>query len=153
MFSKKSKKEKNTGGKTTKSIESESESSTRKAEEITQETQKRKNVEGESESSLKETTQKASKKQKTSSIVPTQQSERIAKQVSDLATRNLLICSDYDSSYGLKDLPSSASKFTEEDVEALKATFQPASNEEDVIPDLEGRNYAVLINSLVDLYL
>ncbi|CAG8840960.1 4307_t:CDS:2, partial [Gigaspora margarita] len=41
------------------------------------------------------------------------------------------------SSYGLKDLPSSASKFTKEDVEALNATFKSASNESEVIPDVE----------------
>ncbi|CAG8480498.1 24581_t:CDS:2 [Dentiscutata erythropus] len=42
------------------------------------------------------------------------------------------------SSYDLKDLPSSASKFAEEDVEALNATFKSASNESEVIPDVEG---------------
>ncbi|KAF0412270.1 hypothetical protein F8M41_007947 [Gigaspora margarita] len=44
------------------------------------------------------------------------------------------------SSYGLKDLPSSASKFTKEDVEALNATFKSAFNESEIIPDVEAMN-------------
>ena len=51
------------------------------------------------------------------------------------------------SSYDLKDLPCSASKFTEENIGALNATFVPASNENEVIPAVEGKNYVVLIIS------
>ncbi|CAG8751515.1 10883_t:CDS:2, partial [Funneliformis caledonium] len=105
--------------------------------------QKRKNVE--SESIPQETSRKASKKQKTVAE-PTRYSERIARQDSELAgaTRDIRISSGSDSgsrsSYDLKDLPSSASRFTEDDLVALNATFIPASNENEVIPDVEAIN-------------
>jgi len=96
----------------------------------------------------KETTQKGTKKQKTSeSSASTRHSERIASQDSDLtrSTKKLKINYDYDSGsrsdYSLKDVPSQASKFTEEDIEAFNATFKPTSDENNFIPDVEGKNY------------
>ncbi|CAG8637710.1 8504_t:CDS:2, partial [Paraglomus occultum] len=44
-------------------------------------------------------------------------------------------------SYGLKDLPSSASKFVKEDMDALNATFIPATDENDVIPNVRATNF------------
>ncbi|CAG8628887.1 5305_t:CDS:2 [Paraglomus occultum] len=69
------------------------------------------------------------------------QPKRLAREDSVLAgaTSNFRLSSGSSSrsSYGLKDLPSSASKFTFEDIEALNATFKSASNENEVIPDVE----------------
>ncbi|CAG8747143.1 1907_t:CDS:1, partial [Acaulospora colombiana] len=72
---------------------------------------------------------------------PKRKSIRIARQESLTgATSSLRISSGSSSSarssYGLKDLPSSASKFALEDVEALNATFKSASNQNEVIPDV-----------------
>ncbi|CAG8514977.1 12290_t:CDS:2 [Acaulospora colombiana] len=83
-----------------------------------------------------------------SSPAPKRKSIRIARQESLAgATSNLRICSGSNSSarssYDLKDLPSSASKFALEDVEALNATFESTSNENDVIPEVESENYIV----------
>ena len=115
--------------------------------------QKRKTDEGESGYTPKETTQKASKKQKIvenasqSSSAPTRYSERIANQDSDLtrSTKKLKISYDSDSSsrsdYSLKDVPSRASSFREEDRKAFNATFKPTSDENNFIPDVEGKNY------------
>ncbi len=96
----------------------------------------------------KETTQKGTKKQKTSeSSASTRHSERIANQDSDLtrSTKKLKISYDSDSSsrsdYSLKDVPSRASNFTEEDIMAFNATFKPTSDENNFIPDVEGKNY------------
>ncbi|RGB23470.1 hypothetical protein C1646_728455 [Rhizophagus diaphanus] len=104
--------------------------------------QKRKTVD-ESEYTPKETTQKDSKKQKTEEEISQssiRRSERVARQVSDLSrvAGNLRI--DSDSDYGLKDLPSRASKFTEEDIGAFNATFVPASDGDDLIPEVEVTN-------------
>ncbi|CAG8590046.1 9738_t:CDS:2, partial [Funneliformis caledonium] len=41
------------------------------------------------------------------------------------------------SSYDLKDLPSDASNFTEEDIVALNATFKPADEDEIIMPYVE----------------
>src|SRR5437016_2970734 len=94
----------------------------------------------------KETTQKGTKKQKTSeSSASTRHSERIASQDSDLtrSTKKLKINYDSDSSsrseYSLKDVPSRASKFTEEDIVAFNATFEPL-DENNFISDVEGKN-------------
>src|SRR5437016_3328942 len=97
----------------------------------------------------KETTQKGTKKQKTSesSSASTRHSERIANQDSDLtrSTKKLKISYDSDSSsrsdYSLKDVPSRASSFREEDRKAFNATFKPTSDENNFIPDVEGKNY------------
>lgn len=80
-----------------------------------------------------------------SSSAPKRKSARIASQESFVGgTSNLRInsgsSSSSRSSYALKDLPSSASKFSREDVEALNATFKSASNESEVIPDVEATN-------------
>nr|CAG8437062.1 7477_t:CDS:2 [Entrophospora candida] len=95
----------------------------------------------------KETTQKGTKKQKTSeSSASTQHSERIASsQDSDLtrSTKKLKISYNSNSSshsdYSLKDVPSQASKFTEEDIVALNATFEPL-DENNFISDVEAMN-------------
>jgi hypothetical protein len=112
----------------------------------------RKTVEAESESTPQETSQKASKRQTTAP----RRSERILKQDSDLTrvTKSLRISSgsssDSRSSYELKDLPPSSFKYSKEDMEALNVTFVPASNENEVIPNIQGRKYAMLINYLID---
>ncbi|RHZ80756.1 hypothetical protein Glove_132g70 [Diversispora epigaea] len=45
--------------------------------------------------------------------------------------------------FSIEDLPPSASKFLEEDLEALRVGFKPALNENDVIPNLSGMNYII----------
>ncbi|CAI2188241.1 9552_t:CDS:2 [Funneliformis geosporum] len=106
--------------------------------------QKRNTVEAESESTPQETSRKASKKQKTvvaPVVAPTRHSERIFRQDSGLAraTKSLRINSGSDSrsSYELKDLPPMASKYSEEDMEALNVIFVPASNDNEVIPNIQ----------------
>jgi hypothetical protein len=111
------------------------------------------NVERESESLPNETTQKAQETVEQSSAVP---DRRITRQALD-TTRTI----DYSirsgsssssrSSYDLKDLPRFASKFKENDIGALHATFVPASNENEVIPDVEGKNYVMLTILLANL--
>ncbi|GES85651.1 hypothetical protein GLOIN_2v1719392 [Rhizophagus clarus] len=151
---KKQKKQKNVGSEshpkgTTKNVESKSESSLAK---ITQKVpKKRKNEnESESESFLGETAQETSQKQATqiasqkrkkfeseseSSSAPKRRSKRIASQESDLASalRDL----GFSSSYGMEDLPSSASLFETKDMEALRVDFCEAPAENAVIPDVE----------------
>ncbi|CAG8649002.1 15261_t:CDS:2, partial [Funneliformis caledonium] len=101
----------------------------------------RKSEEAESESTS-ETSRKASKKQKTV-VAPERCSECIFRQYSDLtrAAKSLRISSGSDSrsrsSYDLKDLPSDASKFTEEDIVALNAIFKPADDDKIIMPDVE----------------
>jgi len=90
----------------------------------------------------KETTQKGTKKQKTSeSSASTRYLERIA----NTSTKSLKISPGSDSSsrssYGLKDIPSVASRFIEEDMMAFNATFKPADEYGSVIPDVEGKKY------------
>jgi len=100
------------------------------------ETKKRKS------SQRKKTAQNTSKKRKNvetespGSSATRQQPKRLASEDSVLSSDS---SSSSRSSYGLKDLPSSASKFTEEDSKALNAAFQPASRNK-VIPDVEGKN-------------
>jgi hypothetical protein len=103
------------------------------------------------------------KKTETVTVAPTaptpatRRSERISRQDSDLTrvTKSLRINSgsesDSRSSYELKDLPPLASKYSEDDMEALNVTFEPASNENEVIPNIQGRKYAMLINHLMDI--
>ena len=57
------------------------------------------------------------------------------------------------SSYGLNDLPPSASKFAREDMEALNATFIPAVDENEVIPNVRGKNSVVSTILFANLYL
>ncbi len=45
----------------------------------------------------------------------------------------------------LINLPHSASKFSKEDLKVLNVIFRSASNENEVIPIVEGKNYVVLI--------
>ena len=93
----------------------------------------------------RKTAQKTSKKRKTiedesTSSSPTRhQPKRIAKEDSELAraTRNLWL----SASYGLEDLPSSASKFKIRDMEALKVNFLGASSQSVVIPKVPGTRY------------
>lgn len=114
---------------------------------------KRKTVESESESAPQETSQetsrKASKKQKTLAV-PARRSLRVARQSSDLtsATANLRISSGSRSSYDVKDLPTNASSFNKEDIDALNVIFKPFkpaseedNDEDDFLPNVKGKNY------------
>ncbi|RGB27840.1 hypothetical protein C1646_717711 [Rhizophagus diaphanus] len=109
--------------------------------------QKRKTVD-ESESTPQETSQKALKKQKTV-VAPTASTRRSERQESDLSLsgatkKSLRISSGSDSEprsdYEIKDLPPSASKYSEEDMRALNVAFVPASNQNEVIPNIQVAN-------------
>lgn len=157
---KKQKKQKNVGSEsqpesTTKNVESES-----SLPKITQKVSKKRKNESEIESSPGKTAQKTSQEQAAqiasqkrkkieneseSSSATKRRSERIASQDSDLASviRDLRLSFTFSSSYGIEDLPSSASLFKTKDMEALRVNFCEALAENDVIPDVEGMSYIV----------
>jgi len=110
--------------------------------------QKRKTVD-ETEYTPKETTQKTSKKQKTDDVLSqgsasssfSSQPRRSERIQTDLArvTEGLSIYTELE--YGLENVPTSASQFTERDVNAFNATFVPADEKKDVIPEVDVSNF------------
>jgi len=58
----------------------------------------------------------------------------------------------FRSSYEI-DLPPSASRFSEKDMEALNANFKSASREDEVIPDIQGKNCVIVTILIATSYL